>query len=126
VATTADDSQEEPAEERERSFLASFSQADLKLFVVTFAGTVAANVVTVIIVAVALLLARPPAGVRPTPAAVLIDLYAVVIGLMTVGIAIRHMRGGRRDLVLLFLVTITGLGGLIFAMILLGYAVGVK
>jgi hypothetical protein len=106
--------------------LASFSQADLKLFVVTFAGTVAANVVTVIIVAVALLLARPPAGVRPTPAAVLIDLYAVVIGLMTVGIAIRHMRGGRRDLVLLFLVTITGLGGLIFAMILLGYAVGVK
>jgi hypothetical protein len=63
-------------EHRNESFWASFNRADAKLFLITFAGTVAANVVTVMTVAVAIIVARllqapaPSAGVNvgaPSP-----------------------------------------------------------
>jgi hypothetical protein len=58
--------EKESAEEREHSFSASFSQGDLRLFLITFAGTVAANILTVMVVAVAVILARPQLVGRPT------------------------------------------------------------
>lgn len=84
VAAMADDSQVEHGEQEvERSSWASFTRADTRHFLITSAGTVAANVVTVMVVAIAVILARPPAGARAKPAAVLLDLGVVVIGVMT-------------------------------------------
>ena len=40
--------QEEPAEDRKTSLRHSFSQADMRVLVVTFAGTLGANVMTVV------------------------------------------------------------------------------
>ncbi|SRR5229473_7130404 len=48
----------EPRDDPDRSFWRSFSQADMRLLVVTFAGTVAANVMTVLLVATAILVAK--------------------------------------------------------------------
>jgi hypothetical protein len=48
--------------ERQESLWASFTRDDMKLFLVTFAGTVAANIVTVMVVAVAVIFARHPGG----------------------------------------------------------------
>jgi len=42
----------------EQSLWASFTQADRKVFLITFAGTVAANVATVLVVALAVIIAR--------------------------------------------------------------------
>ena len=113
--------------------LASFTQADLKLFLVTFAGTVAANVGTVMIVAVAVIVTRPPIGVRPGAGAVLTDLCGAAIGLMTIGIGVAALRRwrssyktSRPEVVMLVLAAVMGLGTLAFLLALLGYAVGVK
>ena len=126
--------EKEPAEERERSLWASFSQADMRLFLVTFAGTVAANVVTVMVVAVALIASRPSNGGRPTVGAVLIDLACVICGVMTVGIGVAAFRRkGPRDTtsrtitVMIASVTVfMGLLASVYLLILLGYAVDVK
>ena len=82
------------SEERERSFWAGL-QADMKLFLVTFAGTVAANVVTVMVVAVALIASRPATGGRPTVGSVLIDLFCVICGVFTVGVGVHAFRQKR-------------------------------
>ncbi len=50
--------QEEPAEDRKTSLRHSFSQADMRVLVVTFAGTLGANVMTVVVVAAAVVVAR--------------------------------------------------------------------
>jgi hypothetical protein len=126
--------EEGAGKEHEESFWASFTRADRRLFLITFAGTVAANVVTVMVVAIALIVARPPPGVRPTPAAVLLDLGVVVIGLMTIGIGVAALRRWRprdttsraNDMVTLVLTVVMGLFTLVFLLVLLGYAVGVK
>src|SRR5262245_12135017 len=83
----------ETSEDRESSFVGSFSQADMRLFVVTFTGTVAANVVTVLVVAVAILLARSGSSSRPSVGSVLIFLLTIVLAVMAFSsIAIRHRR----------------------------------
>ena len=126
--------EKEPAEEREGSLWVSFSQADMRLFLVTFAGTVAANIVTVMVVAVALIASRPANGGRPTVGSVLIDLFCVISGVMTVGIGVAAFRyKGRRDTtsrtitVMIASVTVfMGLLASVYLLILLGYAVDVK
>lgn len=122
------------SEERERSFWASFSQADMKLFLVTFAGTVAANVVTVMVVAVALIASRPATGGRPTVGSVLIDLFCVICGVLTVGVGVHAFRQKRpKDtesrVIALMVASLTlfmGLLSSVYLLVLLGYAVGVK
>jgi len=49
--TTTD--QKERGEDQEPSFWPSFTRADTRLFIVTFAGTLAANVMTLVVVALA-------------------------------------------------------------------------
>ena len=57
------------ADEREQqSFWESLDRADKKLFLVTFAGTVAANVVTVTVLAIAVIIARPSVSGQPKTA----------------------------------------------------------
>lgn len=73
-AAAGDQAQAEVGAEIEpenESLWASFNRADMKLFIVTFAGTLAANVMTVTVVAVALLIARPLTIGRPTERTVL-------------------------------------------------------
>ena len=87
----AANTEKEPAEEEEHeaSFWASFTRADTRLFLMTFAGTVAANIVTVMVVAVALIASRPSnGGRRPTVGSVLIDLFCVISGVITVRIGL--------------------------------------
>jgi hypothetical protein len=50
---------EQPHAEIEPPFWSTFSTPDLRTLVVTFAGTLAANVVTVVVVAAAIIAARP-------------------------------------------------------------------
>lgn len=123
-----------PAHEREQSFWASFSQGDAKLFLVTFAGTVAANVVTVMIVAVAVVVARSGTKGRPTAFGVLIDLFCAVSGVLAVTVGVTTVRPLRKIdktsravfLAVGILAVVLGLIGVLFLLILLGYAVGVK
>jgi len=60
VATTTDDSQEEPGEKKaeRKSWAAQWSDADKRLFLITLLGGLAANVGLVIIVALGFLSAR--------------------------------------------------------------------
>lgn len=44
------EAEDRPAEKRTESFLASFSRADAKLLMITFSGTVLANIITVLVV----------------------------------------------------------------------------
>jgi hypothetical protein len=134
VATTPVDSRDEHAEEREQSLWASFSRADMRLFLVTFAGTVAANVVTVMVVAVAVIVARSGTSGRPTAGGVLIDLFCGLSGAMAVGIGVTAIRPLRKSgtqfrgvmLAIGGIAVATGLLGVVFLLIVLGYAVGVK
>jgi hypothetical protein len=125
----------EPAEkERQESVWASFGRADAKLFMVIFAGTVAANVVTVMIVAVALIAARSGSNGRPHLGAVLIYLGCVIAGVVTVGVGVQALRQKRpKDtesrVIALMVAAFTLLMGLlssVYLLVLLGYAVGVK
>lgn len=58
-------------QETRTSFWASFTQADMRVLVITFAGTLAANIVTVLVVAVAVVVARSSAHPKPTGSSVL-------------------------------------------------------
>ena len=126
----------EPGQEPKMPFWGSFSQADIRLLVITFAGTVAANVVTVLVVAVAIIAVRSSANPRPTLSAVLALLvslvaFAVIVVASTVA-AIRQNRhpGGMYTrvfmVVMVGLTVLLALGALFFLLVLIGYAVGVK
>lgn len=126
---------EKAEEDSEKSFLASFTRADAKLLLITFAGTVAANVVTVMVVAFAVILARSSTTTpRPTEGAVLIDLAAVAAGVMTLGVGVSFMRQRRVGaaysrvitLIIVVLVVAECLISAVFLLVLLGDAVGVK
>jgi len=120
--------------EAEPSFWDSFTRADARLFLMTFAGTVAANVVTVMVVAVALIASRPPSSGRPTAGSVPIDLACSAAGVMAVGIGITALRrtrmndrGSRTIALMIGAVTVfMGLISSVYLLVLLGYAVGVK
>jgi len=129
---------EEPAtaadgagKKHEESFWASFNRADMKLFLLTFAGTVAANVVTVMVVAVAIILAQPPKGERPTTL-LLFSLTLVAGGIFFMGVGTilfrRMHKISRMIMAEVFLVCTVGMGlcTLEFLLILLGFAVKVK
>ena len=125
---TASTEKEPAEEEHQESFWASFNRADAKLLLVTFAGTVAANAVTVMVVAIALISARPAFAGRPGIGTVLIYLYFVIIGALGVGTTLSlSRRAHRRWRVALVAVAVVG-GLAVFdaLLILLGYAVGVK
>jgi hypothetical protein len=49
----------------EESFMASFTRADTRIFVITFAGTLAASVLTVVVVGLGLLVVRVAHQLRP-------------------------------------------------------------
>lgn len=123
------------AEERDTSFWSSFSQDDIRLLVVTFAGTVAANVVTAVVVAVAVIAARPSPGYQITSAGVLKTIGLVLLGALitltgTVAIRWTRKRGWPFarwiTVILLVLVAVAAVGTLVFVLVLLGLAVGVK
>ena len=135
ATTTADDTHDEPAEERQPSLLASFSRADLRLLLVTFAGTVAANVVTVMVVAIAIILARPRVvGAPPTVNVVLAFLVSAVSALGFLPFLILYFRdkrakgkiSPREDVLIVVLLMLMGLLGTLALLTLLGWAVGVK
>jgi hypothetical protein len=123
----------------EPSFLASFSQDDLRLLVMTFVGTLAANVVTVAVVAVALL-SRPlihPSSLRYEPlgfAAVAVFVAFLLAALITLvrkktwRIDARTGQKASRAYVIVAISTMSGLGilSLVLLLAMLGYAAGVK
>lgn len=80
---------EDPAEgdqvekERQESLWASFNRADMRLLIVTFAGTVAANVVTVMVVAIAIIVARSQINGPLAPRTVLAWLTGVGFGCLS-------------------------------------------
>jgi hypothetical protein len=125
---------ERSEDKHEHSFLASFSQADLRLFLITFAGTVAANVITVMVVAVAVILTRPPMTLRPNVDGVVTLLAFSVIGLAFVitNVALLRRKRPRHPIdptMKVYLLTMTIFAGLLASeglLILLGWAVGVK
>ncbi len=131
MTATADDSQEEDGREAEPSSF--FSRDDVKLLVITFAGTVAANVVTVIVVAIAIILARPGFAGPHTPRMVLLNIGYAVLGVPIVWGGLMTWRRKRptpdplvyRGLSLALIVAM-GLMTLLWVLVLLGYAVGVK
>jgi hypothetical protein len=134
ATTTTDDSHEERAEEDHRSFLASFSPADLRLFLITFAGTVAANVVTVMVVAVAVIAARPKVSGRPTVGDVLAFLFCAICGIgflcwFPVWVRDKRTKGKispRENVLILIMLVLMGLITSEILLLLLGWAVGVK
>ena len=124
-----------PAEkEAEKSFWASFTQADKRLRLITFAGTVAANFVTVMVVAAAVILTRPPNTSGPTLGSVLIYLGCVICGVLAVGVGITVVRRKppagtifRTFAVTLgFFLVAMGLITSVFLIVLLGEAAGLK
>ena len=130
MATTPDDTHEEPAEEeRQESFWDSFNRADAKLFLVTFAGTVAANVLTVMLVAIAIISDRAR-FVKPTSTGVIFSLIVALFG----GLGIVGARQVLREkgqtrlnkgvgwIVVAFMCSVT----LLIVLSLLGYAAGIK
>lgn len=134
ATTTADDSHEEAAKERQPSFLGSFSQADLRLFLITFAGTVTANVLTVMVVAVAIILARPQISEPPNATDVLVFLLCAISGIGFLPFLVLFVRdkrakgkiSPREDVLILVVLTLLGLLGTLALLTLLGWAVGVK
>jgi hypothetical protein len=119
----------------ERSFWASFSQADLRLFLVTFAGTVAANMVTVMVVALALIASRPPRGKQGANAGgVVILVIFSVLGLASVIVSVAALRRNRSKhtmdlttkVILATLAVSLGVLAVLSLLILLGWAAGVK
>jgi hypothetical protein len=121
--------------ERQESLWASFTRADMRLFLVTFAGTVAANLVTVVVVAVAIIFARPSNSARPTPGVVFNYLYLVSFGILALVGLLGWFRKNRskgstsRTVATIWVVFATVtlvLMTLVPLLVLLGYAVGVK
>jgi hypothetical protein len=121
--------------ERQEPLWASFTRADMRLFLVTFAGTVAANLVTVVVVAVAIIFARPPNSARPTAGVVFNYLYLVSFGIFALVGLLSWFRKNRskgstsRTIATIWVVFATVtlvLMTLVLLLVLLGYAVGVK
>ena len=83
---------EEPEQEHQESLWASFTRADMRLFLVTFAGTVAANILTVMLVAVAIILDRPSSGPRPTSTGMIILIFLALSLGIVVGIGVQTLR----------------------------------
>jgi hypothetical protein len=131
--TAAAPTEENQAEDAKPESLL-FNRADAKLLLVTFAGTVAANIVTVMVVAVAIILVRKPGTSHALPAppglvpTALITCLAVAV--LTIGATWVRKRwfasdpGARVMLWMLWLSAAFLI--MIFVLILLGYAVGVK
>jgi hypothetical protein len=127
TAATEDQAEAE-AERKKESLWDSFTRTDLKLLIVTFAGTLAANIVTVIVVAVAVVIARwNLAGQRLSIRVVIGNLVAAVVFMGCEIIIIRRMRRtGQKDILLVTLVAASGLFILLFVLVLIGYASGVR
>lgn len=131
----ADDAENMAKEDRkESSFLPLFTRADTRLFLITFAGTVAANVVTVMLVALAVVMVRHPGFGKPTMHAVLILVIMAILGMLIVGfgaISIRRKRpadtDSRTTMASLFvLVVIMGALTSVYLLALVGFAAGVR
>jgi hypothetical protein len=128
VAATTPDDTEHGDKEPEPSFLASFNRADAKLFLVTFAGTVAANVITVMVVAVAVILARPQLAGRPTVGLVLVYLFLGGFGVLLTSVSIVRLRR-KRVISKMFILILMVFSAILVSedlLILLGFAVRVK
>lgn len=132
MATTKPDDTDE---EWQPPLLGNFSQADLKLLLITFGGTVAANVVTVMVVALAVILSRPRVvGVPLNVNAVVAFLVCAVSGLGFLPFLILYFRdkrakgmiSPREDVLIVVLLMLMGLLGTLALLTLLGWAVGVK
>jgi hypothetical protein len=107
----------------------------MRLLLVTFAGTVAANLVTVMLVAIAIIFARPSNGVRPTPGTVLFYLLDVWVGTSVVVSLLTWLRKKRprgstsrtiATITVAFVTVTVTLSTVVVLLILLGWAVGVK
>jgi hypothetical protein len=120
-------------EREEQSFLASFSRGDMKLLVVTFLGTVAANLVTVAVVGYSIILARNISGI-PGGLKEGTELYGgAIAGLLVFGFLLdlirRHQRSRFRVVLRRMSIgclVLAGLYGLGLMLALLGAAAGVK
>jgi hypothetical protein len=115
---------EDRAEAKPKSLVASFTQADAKLLITTFAGGLAANVGLVFVVALGLLLAhalkRDSNLVHQLP-----QVQGVISGVLAIGTtATGNSRRGRiaRRITLGFI----GVAAAITTLALVGYAAGVK
>lgn len=123
MATTTGDSHGENKAEVERS---SFNRDDVKLFLVTFAATVTANVVTLMVVVVAVILARhSTTPSQPATVPVLLILGCVIFAVMTVGIgvsAFRQKRPGKAipRMIGLIVTVVAGVITVVFLLVLLG------
>jgi hypothetical protein len=132
VQGRADDAGADQPEGRaeQHSSLTSFDQADLKLLVVTFAGTLAANIVTAFVVAIAIIEARPGFLGRPT---LFHDLFEPAFGLalslstiIVVRISGRGNTTARERRFTSVSILIMGLFACSQVLVLLGLALGVK
>ena len=127
---TDETAEDRPEEKKAESFLASFNRADAKLLIVTFAGTVAGGLATVMVVAVAIICVRWEASQSPSA----IHLTIIVLSGLGVGISaiISGLSGFRRyhavfDRRADLAVALMGVAIVTFTLLLLlGYAVGVK
>src|SRR5262245_46499455 len=129
----------EPGKERESSFWRTFTQSDMRLLLLTFAGTLAANVMTVVVVAFAIIAAhalRPyKDNTPPTPGTMLemVALGVLWIAMLTgCVIALRQRNRPNTTAGRIFArVTVAATAALTLMtatllLALLGYAVGVE
>jgi hypothetical protein len=131
---TGTSAEEEPTEhagkDAEPSFWDSFNQADVKLFVVTFAGTLAANIVTVLVVAFAVIADRTSNRPVDTPITIALTAPVVFVGFlaMTAGDRLlrRQRKIARRRKVFLWILVLTWPIVLTAVLVLLGWAAGIK
>lgn len=134
-----DDQPTEDTEDNKKSILSNLSSQDIKLLVITFAGTVAANIVTVLLVALAIIVARSfhPVGTSPWPYVILLAETAMgVIAVQMVTYTLRRRRsGGERHIIPGYKAIKGGLiiAGvfnacllLIFVLAWIGFAAGIK
>jgi hypothetical protein len=125
--------------EREPSFVASFTAADWRLLVMTFTGTLAANVVTVVVVALAVIVARYMLSTEANGPHPNVPLYlglsalccVVNVPLIIVAVVIaRKTPDGRRQAIARRLMIASAAVGspitLLLMLILLGAATGVR
>lgn len=118
--------EDQAGKERQESLWESFNRADMKLFVVTFAGTLAANVVTVMVVAVAIIFDRPVK--RPTAPPVLDYVIIAIVSMIGLGVGrtLLHHKASRNRRLGVMSVAWAVTVGLMTLLVLLGHAVGVK
>jgi hypothetical protein len=115
----------------------SWTPGDIKLLIITIAGTVAANIITVIVVALAIIAARSGRPTSNTPGAYAFLLGATSFPVITVYMAfsylhhIRHRRSNSfGDQAFKWVLTILGLASgciaLVYILTWIGFAVGIK